>query len=125
MHSVGPSGPVSVVVSGGEAVRGALAELFAAWGWIVLAAVDDDLAGVAALRRTRADLLVVHDSARGSFGSLGPARQALAPRAIVRLVDRPQDLTADPHATLLGAPATHLRDRLLAAVEEAQACPSG
>ena len=106
----------SVVVVGSTRVRSSLGALFASWGWPVLAFEPDDLGGIAAMRRCRADLLVIDGSGHGRFGDLDLAREWLAPSAIVRLVDRPQDLTADPTAALVGVPAQRLRERLLAAV---------
>ena len=113
----------SVVVVGSIRVRSALGALFASWEWPVLALEPDDLSGIAAMRQCRADLLVIDGSGHGRFGDLELARDWLAPSAIVRLVDRPQDLTADPTSALGGVPARRLRERLLIAVCDSTSPP--
>ncbi|HUW01952.1 MAG TPA: hypothetical protein VMW08_06360 [Acidimicrobiales bacterium] len=113
----------SVVVVGSIRARSTLGALLASWGWPVLALEPDDLSGLAAMRRCRADLLVIDGSGHGRFGDLDLAREWLAPSAIVRLVDRPQDLTADPTSMLGGVPAHRLRERLLAAVRGCASTP--
>ncbi len=121
MHDAGAGDTPSVVVVGAARSRAALGSLFASWGWPVLALEADDLAGVAAMRRSGADLMVVDGSGYGTFGDLDRARAGLASQAVVRLVDRPQDLTTDRSSVLGGLPAARLRRALLDAVRNADA----
>ena len=116
------AGPTpSVVVVGARRSRAALGSLFASWGWAVLALEADDLAGVAAMRRSGADLMVVDGSGYGAFGDLDLARAWLSPQIVIRVVDRPQDLTTDRTSVLGGLPAARLRRTLLDAVRHADA----
>lgn len=119
MDTTGTIVEPSVVVVGARRSRAALGALFDSWGWPVVSLEADDLAGVAAVRCTDADLLVIDGSGHGCFGDLDLARSWLAPKAVVRLVDRPEDLTTDPSALLLGVPADQLRRGLLAALGQA------
>lgn len=106
----------TVVLVGPAKVRAALGDLLATWKWPVVADVDDDLEGVTAMRRTRADLLLLGNGTTEQSIDMDLVRQACRPSAVVRLVDFPQELAGDRGRVLAGLPADVLRQRLLEAM---------